>query len=274
MREFSLRPSFLWHPSSDPADRGRIQAESLLRFCKNIYSQRGDDGIIAEIYRRLSIARGFFVEFGGWDGIFLANSRALFETGWDGAFIEADPTKFEELKRNYAGQDRIICINEYVGFPGSPGKLIDEIATEYFADREIDFMTIDIDGLDYRVVETMVLRPKVICIEGGFAWNPLFTRRVPDEVASKNLQQPLSVMVDIGRAAGYVPVCFNQNLYVVQAELAEPFSSIQNDPLTLWRDAWFNESEDFRADLIRSREKSVSIRTEEGPHFAALPAGS
>jgi hypothetical protein len=266
-----MRPSFLWHPSSDPADRTRIQGESLLHYCKNVHSQRGDDGIIAEIFKRLGIQRGFFVEFGGWDGLFLANSRALFEAGWDGSFIEADPKKFEELRLNYAGRDQIICVNEWVGVPGSPGKTIDQIAAENFADREIDFMTIDVDGLDYRVLETMALRPKVICVEGGFAWHPSFTRRVPDEVASNNLQQPLSVMIDIGRAAGCIPVCFNQNLYLVRAEFSQPFSAVRNDAVTLWRDAWFNESEAFRADLISGRARSVRILREEGPQFAALP---
>ena len=272
-RRIGLHPSFLWHPSSDPADRGRIQPESLLHCCRNVYSQRGDDGIIDEIFKRIGIKKGFFVEFGGWDGIFLANSRALFENDWSGAFIEADDNKFQELQRNYAGQDQIMCINEWVGIPGYAGKTIDRIAAEHFAGREIDLMTIDIDGLDYLVLETMALRPKVICAEGGFAWHPSFTRRVSDEVASKNLQQPLSVMMDIGRAAGYMPVCFNQNLYLVQTELAGPFAGIRNDPVTLWRDAWFNESDEFRADLMRIRAKSERIRAEEGPDFVTLPAG-
>jgi hypothetical protein len=83
---------------------------------------------------------------------------------------------------------------------------MDQIAAERFPGRHIDYMSIDIDGLDYRILETMALRPKVICIEGGFAFHPLLTKRVSDEVASKNLSQPLSVMMDVGRAAGYTPV--------------------------------------------------------------------
>ena len=266
-----MRPSFYWHPSSNSDDRVRIQPESLLHNCKNIYSQRGDDGIIAEIFRRLGVQRGFFVEFGGWNGRFLANSRALFESGWAGAFIEADPRRFEELQRNYSGHSRIICLGELVGFPGSAGKTIDQIAADKFPGQTIDLMTIDIDGLDYRILETMALRPTVVCMEGGFAWHPLFTKRVPDETARHNLQQPLSVLIDIGRNCGYVPVCFNQNLYLVCGEFAAPFSNIRKDALTLWRDAWFNESEDFRADLVRARANSMRIRTAEGPEFAALP---
>jgi hypothetical protein len=153
------RPSFLWHPSSDPADRGRIQPASLLHHCKNVHSQRGDDGIIAEIFSRLGIERGYFVEFGAWDGVYLANSRALIERQWDGAFIEADPTKFDKLRRNYVDCSGILCINEWVGHPSDEGRSIDDIASEHLPGREIDFMSIDIDGLEYRILETMALRP-------------------------------------------------------------------------------------------------------------------
>ncbi len=265
------RSALLWYPSANPADRKRIQPESLLHHCRNIYSQRGDDGIAAEIFRRLNISTGFFVEFGGWDGIHLSNCRALFEAGWSGAFIEADRNKFEELEKNYRGFERIICINQWVGLPDAKGKTIDQIAAENFPNRSIDYMSIDIDGIDYRILETTGLRPKVICIEGGFGFHPLLTRRVPDEIARKNLSQPLSVMIDVGRAAGYTPVCFNQNVFLVLNELAGPFDKIVKQPLTLWRDAWFNESDQFRAGMRRFRAGNGYVRAEEGNGLFYLP---
>jgi hypothetical protein len=132
-------------------------------------------------------------------------------------------------------------------------------------------MSIDIDGLDYRILETMALRPKVICIEGGFAFHPLLKRRVPDEVASKNLSQPLSVLMDIGRAAGYTPVCFNQNVFLVLNELASPFDKIEKTALTFWRDAWFNESDQFRAGMRQFRARNARVRAEEGLNLQHLP---
>ena len=261
----------LWRPSSNPADRKRIQPESLLHYCRNVYSQRGDDGIAAEIFKRLNITDGFFVEFGGWDGIYLSNCRALFEAGWSGAFIEAAAAKFQDLKNNYRDAERIICINEWVGLPEGKGKTIDRISAERFPGRSIDYMSIDIDGIDYRILEMMALRPKVICIEGGFAFHPLLTRRIPDEIASRNLSQPLSVMIDVGRAAGYTPVCFNQNVFLVLNNLAGPFDKIIKDPVTLWRDAWFNESEKFRAGLRIFRANHKVVRAEEGNGLFYLP---
>jgi hypothetical protein len=188
-----------------------------------------------------------------------------------GAFIEADRNKFEELEKNYRGFERIICINQWVGLPDAKGQTIDQIAAENFPNRSINYMSIDTDGIDFRILETTGLRPKVICIEGGFGFRPLLNRHVPDEIAGKNLSQPLSVMIDVGRAAGYTPVCFNRNVFLVLNELAGPFGKIVKQPLTLWRDAWFNESDQFLAGMRRFRARNGYVRAEEGNGLFYLP---
>lgn len=254
----------------DGSARHLVQVDSLLHFASNAWSQRGDDGIIRRIFQVLGVEQGFFIEFGAWDGIYLCNSRALAQRRWSGCFVEGDPGRADELRRNYQGRPDILCLNEMVrATPGPGGKTLDEIAAEHFAGRRVDFLTIDVDGLDYRIFEELELRPSVVCVEGGFSWHPRFARRVPDDVAADNLQQPLAVIIEIGRRQGYTPVCFNQNMYFVADELAEPFAGIRNDALSLWRDAWFNESQAFRDSLRRMRTME-RIRIQEGPEFSQL----
>jgi len=58
----------------------------LNKFCKNIHSQNGEDGIIAEILNNLKLSTKknlWCVEFGAWDGIYLSNTFALVENGWN-----------------------------------------------------------------------------------------------------------------------------------------------------------------------------------------------
>lgn len=259
---------YLWR--DDGTRRHLVQKDSLLHFCSNAWSQRGDDGIVRRIFALLGIEQGFFIEFGAWDGIYLSNSRALSLRGWHGCFIEADRAKFEQLAQTYLQQSSISCVNAFVVPSPSPeGMTLDAIAATHFPGREVDFLSIDIDGLDLLILESLELRPKVICIEGGFSWHPRYTQRVPDQIASQNLQQPLAVVIEAATRKRYTPVCFNQNTYLVADEYASPFQSIIKDPVTLWRDAWFNETETFRRNQVKFRGNPL-IRTQEGPNFEQL----
>lgn len=216
---------------------------SLNRYHQKIYSQSGEDGIVEEIFKRLSIKTGFFVEFGAYDGITMSNTRCLWEKGWSGVMIEPDKDTFVKLKQNYHNDSRVLCINTWVSFKGSSiaGRSFDEIASEFFPYKEIDFLSIDIDGPDYRVFEFLECQPKVICIETGLHWHPLLDIRIPDEFAFQNLHQPLSVMNSIARTKGYTSICFEGgNLFLVRNDFAYLFSEVPQDVLTLWRDGWRN----------------------------------
>jgi len=205
----------------DGTCRHLVQANSLLHFCSNVWSQRGDDGIIRRIFQVLGVEKGFFIEFGAWDGIHFANSRALAQRDWFGCFIEGDATRAERLKANYRDRPDILCLREMVlATPRAGGKTLDEIAQENFPAQHIDFLSIDVDGLDYRLFEEMKIRPSVVCMEGGFAWHPCFAQRLLDEVAGQNLGQPLAVMIEIARRKSYTPICYNQNMYLVADEHA------------------------------------------------------
>lgn len=237
--------------------RSHVQSSSLLHFASDTYSERGDDGIIAEVFRRLHVTRGFFVEFGAWDGIFLSNTRLLFEKGWPGMFIEGDPQKAATLKDNYRSYSDVICVESFV-LPqrGTNGKTLDQICDEHGI-QQIDFLSVDIDGLDLDIFESLERRPNLVAIEGGFSWHPGLAKRVPTEIAAQNLQQPLAVAIESVQAKGYVPICFNQNLYAITSEMAEPFANIQKDARTLWLDAFYSQTNQFRASLQRMRSKSV-----------------
>lgn len=217
-----------------------IQENSLLYKCRSHYSQFGEEGILDEILNRLCITKGFFVEFGGWDGIHLSNTRYLAERGWKGAFIEADPELHAQSLINCKGLN-VQSIREFVTWDRalSQGKLFDQIADEYFPNESIDVLSIDIDGADYLILETLKRRPKIIIIEGGISWHPLVTRRIPDFIAKNQVNQPLPVIFDIGMKQGYIPICFTINTFFVRNDLCDAFKEIQKDPVTLWFDSWY-----------------------------------
>ena len=95
----------------------RISKGSLLNFYGNTHSQIGQDGILQEIFKKLDIEKGFFCEFGAWDGVYLSNCRKLVEEGWAGVFIEGNEKKFKDLSLRYQSFSGIHCISAFVGAP-------------------------------------------------------------------------------------------------------------------------------------------------------------
>jgi len=250
---------------------GTIGASSLLFFYGDVHSQRGQDGILAEIFRRLQIETGQFVEFGAWDGIYLSNCRLLYEKGWQGVFIEADAERYKSLLGNYDNEAR--CIHAVVGTKNGL-RLIDLLTLNDVDPKVVTFVSIDVDGQDLEIFATMGFTPPVVLVEGGFSFSPYLNKRMPDEVAAQDLQQPLPVICDTAKKVGYVPVCFCQDTYFVRRDLAAPFHAA--DPITLYAEAFRFMPIDFRENLIRFRQQSRAIRECEQEffgYFSADPLG-
>ncbi len=149
---------------------------SLSSFARNVHSQTGEDGVIEEALRRLaehtSLDR-WCVEFGAWDGLHLSNTLNLIRgQQYSAVLIEADPKKYRELCANLPG-DHLIKLQTYVELDGP--RRLDGILAETPIPRDFDFVSIDIDGCDYYILESLVdYRPKLICIE--------FNPTIPNEV--------------------------------------------------------------------------------------------
>jgi len=244
-----------------------LDEKSLIRFHKNIFSQAGQDGILEEIFLRLGLESGLFVEFGGWDGVYLSNARYLALQGWAGVFIEADAEKYKELRTNYKDNDEIIAVNKFVGFDGE--NTLDKILAAYGI-TEVDFLSIDIDGLDYKILENINIKPKVILMEGGAAFSPFLNARVPDEVAQNNLSQPLPIIMKIAARAGYVAVCFFQDVYLVRKDLANKFIIYNEDPIKLYSD-WFlslpSFNQNYMTNYVRRDSEDCVVKLIERDYF-------
>ena len=224
--------------------------KSLHKYGYSVYSQFGEDGIIEEIFNRLNITKGFFVEFGAADGLWLSNTRHLKEKGWQGCYIEPRHTQFKKLQKLYALDQDVLCIHSYVKWKETQqrGKFFDDLAEENFSGQEIDFLSIDVDGGDYYILKSLKCRPKVICIENNLNWHPLYKTEVPEHVALRNLHQPLQVVIDQAKTMGYEPVCLTINLFLVRKDLFAPFTDIVNDTETLWHEG-FNSLPKKNADI-------------------------
>lgn len=223
----------------------QIPERSLIPFYRNVYSQAGQDGILEEILFRLGITQGKFIEFGAWDGEHLSNCKYLVQQGWTGVFIEGDSARFKLLEKNYPSKD-FVKINRFVGYRdpatlvqyGSNLKdiLLDSEASRFL--NEIDYLSIDVDGVDLEIALSMGISPKIITVEGGSVFNPEINVPFPDYAS--NFQHPLAYIFIKLKELGYVPVCFHQDVYAVRSDLvgAELDEFIEKSPKEFFKDSW------------------------------------
>ena len=149
---------------------------SLNHFEHQVFSQCGQDGILAEIFRRLGVARGAFVEFGvGAGGGFETNTTNLLLQGWSGVWLEADTDACAELRRHFAtpmAEGRLRLAQAFLDR--------DNIAGHFESagvPREFDLLSIDVDGNDLWLGQALrAFRPRCVSIEynahfpAGQAW--------------------------------------------------------------------------------------------------------
>lgn len=229
-----------WVHDSYAENMHRFSPNSLNRYGKNVCTQFGEDGIIEEIFSRIGIENGFFVDFGANDGIWFSNTRHLWEKGWHGVMIEANAKFYKQLHKTYLDDPRVLTLKEFVTWKKNDkrGKLFSEIRKKHFPNKEIDFLSIDIDGGDYFILKTLQCRPKVICIENGQNWHPLMQKEVAEKTAVKNIHQPLGIVIKYAEKIGYRAVCATINLFLVREDFAHLFEDVPGDAVTLYRDAF------------------------------------
>lgn len=197
-----------------------IQPEDFLVHKSNTYSQNGEDGIIAAIFRKIGTSTKICCEFGAWDGIHLSNCRSLILAGWSALMIEGDRGRFKDLVSNYTDNPSVICVNKFVS--ASSDSLGSILKSNNMGD--LDLLSIDIDGLDYEIFEMLDVRPRVICIEVNAGHNPTSETRLDRTVAEKGVGQSLQVFNSIADMKGYDFVCYSANAFFVRRDVAREYS--------------------------------------------------
>jgi hypothetical protein len=147
--------------------RNRENSEQGLNgFAASITSQHGEDGILARMLEVIGTDKNHWcVEFGAWDGKHLSNTYQLTQHGgYSAVLIEGERRRYHDLVRNFAGRNNIVALNRWVGFEGR--ERLDELLAETPIPADFDLLSIDIDGNDYHVWESVVrYRPKIVAIE-------------------------------------------------------------------------------------------------------------
>ena len=128
-------------------------------------SQNNEDGIIQHVAQKLEIKRFNFVEI-GFD-FFENNSLNLLRQTNKGLFIDGSNEKVFLLKniiKLLYPFKNIEVLNKLI----NKDNINNVIGNFFLKEDEIDFLSIDVDGIDYYIFENLMIRPKIICIEYNF----------------------------------------------------------------------------------------------------------
>jgi hypothetical protein len=134
---------------------------------KQVRSQNGEDGILVELFSRLQIYRGFFVEFGVQDGAQCNAAHLALDRQWAGVMIEGNPDYAPALQQRYGGTATRV-VSAFVTAENIAG-----LFAAASVPQDFELLSIDIDGNDYWVWRALrSFSPKVVVIEYNAAHPP------------------------------------------------------------------------------------------------------
>jgi hypothetical protein len=222
-----------------------------------VYSQNNEDGIIHFLLKMLSVKNSKFVEIGTEPKYHESNTRFLYEsTDSEGLIIDnfLDLKYLEEDLEKWKG--RIKLIKEWVN-----SENINLILKNNNFLNDLDLFSLDIDGIDYWVIDSLPEKISKIFIA---EYNPFFG---PDlEITVPNIKNfnrtnyhysnlcfgmSLKALINIMKKKGYIFLGVNNlknNAFFIVEDLAVFFNKIINlldlKNLKIYTDCKFMESRD------------------------------
>jgi hypothetical protein len=194
-----------------------------------ITSQNNEDGIINHIFDILKIDKLNFMEV-GFD-YYQNNSLAVLKRCNKGLFIDGDNKKViilrNVLKLFYPAK-KITVQNALVDIDN-----INQIKEQNFNNQEeIDFLSIDVDGIDYYLLKEINFKPKLICIEYNFWFGKDLSCAVPYkknysiDSLSNYVGASLKALTELANSKGYHLIALDSaciNAFFIRDDLKHNF---------------------------------------------------
>ena len=257
-------------PNDEPFDyQYDLPKNTYHKYCKNIYSQNGEDGILEQILKELDIKNGTFCEFGASDGKFSSNTFNLLKNhNFTGMVIESNKSLYEKCVENYKQFSNVKVFHGLVLYNN---KYYDLNAWLKKGNLPYDFdiLSIDIDYDDYYVWKNLTkFNPKIVIIETNPYRDPIYEELPGNTATEYNLDllkqwHPARIAVGcsfisaikLGLSKGYIPLSYTGNITFIRKDLIHKLQDfpyiISDNPydyitlyshLVLWGDKWMTNT--------------------------------
>ncbi|WP_396156328.1 hypothetical protein [Flavobacterium sp.] len=197
-----------------------------------VFSQRGEDGIIQYIINKIEIPNKIFVEF-GVESYVESNTRFLLvNNNWSGLVIDGSQEYINFIKKDFIyWKYDITATKSFITKDN-----INELISNYTQEQDIGLLSVDIDGNDYWVLEAInCIKPRVLICEYNSAFGASKKVTVPykpDFVRSKEhyselyFGASLAAFCHLAEKKGYDFIgttLAGVNAYFVRKDLSAPF---------------------------------------------------
>ena len=202
-----------------------------------VFSQRGEDGIIQYLINKIDIPNKIFIEF-GVETYTESNTRfLLINNNWSGLVIDGNKENINFIKKDFIyWKYDITAIESFITRDN-----INELISEYTKVQDIGVLSVDIDGNDYWVwKEIECIKPRIVICEYNSAFGSQKKVTIPYKenfVRSKEhfselyFGASLAAFCELAELKGYDFIGTTEagvNAYFVRKDLSSNFQNFSN----------------------------------------------
>ena len=196
-----------------------------------VFSQFEEDGKLLYIFSILGMGKKTFVDLGSNDCVNSNCANLAVHFNWKGLFVDGDKNLIEIGKKFYKKTPNFWSYKPKFVHAFLTKKNVNNIIQTEGFEGEIELLSIDIDGNDYWIWESLeIIQPKVVIIECQLAFG-LEEKVIPyredfkeDVRNSNNYGASALALQKLGKQKGYRLVGANEygnNLFFIKNGLAE-----------------------------------------------------
>jgi hypothetical protein len=248
----------------------QIKSKNLQDYEFRVFSQWGEDGIIQKLIKTVEISNNTFIEF-GVENFLESNCRFLMmKDNWSGFVIDGSNKNINQIRQSSFFWKFDIQAKE--AFITSAN--INSLLSESGFDKDLGILSIDIDGVDYWILEAIDhFEPRILILEYNAVFGPERTVTVPNDPSfnrtSKHFSNlyfgaSFSALRDLAASKGYTLVGTNSsggNAFFVRNDLMD--QELKDFAVTAkFTNSKFRESRNEKGELtfLRGEERIAAIK--------------
>lgn len=177
------------------------------------FSQCGEDGILLFLFSLIGTTNRTLLDLGCGDALIANSTNLLVHHGWNGLLIDGDEERAARAREFYARCKDTAVFPPKVEHAWLEPESVNDLVARHGLEGSIDFLSIDIDGVDYWIWEALEqVKPRVVLLEYMCSLGPTRACTVPyrkdfngeyDELGLCYGGASLSAFVKLGQRKGY-----------------------------------------------------------------------